>query len=120
MGKLVSLYSITAVGHSPTLGMLMIDLQRYLEEIVDPTVKDFKSNPDSRRHAFLACVAACHAVDYLAHPKKPHGRRAQFIKESRAFAVVNDVGHAFKHVVQGPRHEPRMRQAEVISRPAAR
>jgi hypothetical protein len=41
----------------------MEDLRRYLEEIVEPTVKDFAEHPASVRHAFLACVATYHAVD---------------------------------------------------------
>ena len=50
----------------------MKDLEWYLGEIVDPTLKDFEDNPSSRRHAFLACVVAfCHAVDYLAYPGRP-------------------------------------------------
>jgi hypothetical protein len=99
--------------------MLMTDLEQYLFEIVDPTVRDFEANPASRRHAFLACVAACHGVDYLAFPDDPRAMRQQFEHESPEFKIVNDVGHAFKHVVQGRRSEPRMKQSEVISRPAA-
>jgi hypothetical protein len=34
----------------------MEDLERYLKEMVQPTVDDFEANPTSRRHAFLACV----------------------------------------------------------------
>jgi len=90
-----------------------------LDEIVDPTLKDFEANPTSRRHAFLACAVTCHAVDYLAHPRAPQTLRTQFSKESRAFEIVNDVGQAFKHVVRGERSDPRLRQSEVISRPPA-
>ena len=97
--------------------MLMTDLEQYLVEIVDPTLRDFEANPVSRRHAFLACVAACHAVDYLAYPNDPRTLRQQFAGRSPEFKIVNDVGHAFKHVVQGRPSEPRMKQSEVISRP---
>lgn len=99
--------------------MLMTDLEQYLIEIVDPTLKDFEQNPTSRRHAFLACVATCHAVDYLAFPTGPRTLRQQFERQSPEFKVVNDVGHAFKHVVQGSRSDPRMKASEVISRPPA-
>jgi hypothetical protein len=95
----------------------MTDLEQYLSEIVDPTLKDFEANPASRRHAFLACVVTCHAVDYLAHPNAPQTLSKQISKESRAFEIVNDVGQAFKHVVRGERSNPRMRQSEVIERP---
>jgi hypothetical protein len=99
--------------------MLMTDLEQYLTEIVDPTLKDLEQNPTSRRHAFLACVVACHAVDYLAFPQDPRTLRQQFERQSAEFKIVNDVGHAFKHVVQGKASDPRMKHSEVISRPPA-
>jgi hypothetical protein len=99
--------------------MLMTDLEQYLVEIVDPTVKDFEDNPTSRRHAFLACVTVCHAVDYLAYPEDPRTLRQQFEHQSPEFKIANDVCHAFKHVVQGPRSVPRFKQSDVIYRPPA-
>jgi hypothetical protein len=98
--------------------MLMSDLVQYLEEIVEPTIGDFEKNPTSRRHAFLACVAACHGVDYLAFPDDPRTLRQKFEHESSAFKIVNDVGHAFKHVVQGRPTAPRMKASQVVQRPA--
>jgi hypothetical protein len=95
----------------------MKDLEWYLVEIVDPTLKDFDEHPTSRRHAFLACVVTCHAVDYLAYPADPRSLRQQFEHQSAAFKLVNDVGHAFKHVVQGRPSAPRMKQSDVIQRP---
>jgi hypothetical protein len=97
----------------------MSDLAQYLEEIVEPTVKDFEANPTSRRYAFLACVAACHGVDYLAYPGDPRTLRQQFGHKSADFKIIDDVGHAFKHVVAGRRDEPRLKASEVISRPPA-
>jgi len=97
----------------------MSDLAQYLEEIVEPTVRDFEANATSRLHAFLACVAACHRVDYLAWPNDPRTLRQKFDRQSAAFRIVNDVGHAFKHVVQGRPDKPRMRASEVIQRPPA-
>lgn len=99
--------------------MLMTDLAQYLEEIVEPTVKDFEDNPTSRRHAFLACLVACHAVDYLAYPDRPRTLREQFGHECADFKIVDDVGHALKHVIVGKRGEPRLKASEVISRPPA-
>jgi hypothetical protein len=98
----------------------MTDLELYLQEIVEPTVKDFEQHPTSRRHAFIACVAVCHGVDYLAYPKDPRALRQQFEHQSLDFKIANDVGHAFKHVVQGNRNDPRMKASEVISRPPAK
>lgn len=97
----------------------MEDLERYLDDVVDPTISDFEQNPTSVRHAFLACVATYHGVDYLAHPRKGVGIRQRFRTESRDFALVDDVAHAFKHVVVGERSKPRLTAREVISRPPA-
>jgi hypothetical protein len=95
----------------------MSDLAQFLEEIVEPTIADFEKNPASRRHAFLACVAACHGVDYLAYPDDPRTLRQKFEHQSGTFKIVNDVGHAFKHVVQGRPTAPRMKASQVVQRP---
>jgi hypothetical protein len=90
------------------------DLIRYLEEIVEPTIADFERNPTSVRHAFLACVATCHAVDYLAHARSPANLRHKLKKASWEFELVDEVAHAFKHVVSGARGKPRIRAKSVV------
>jgi hypothetical protein len=98
----------------------MEDLERYLDEIAEPTIKDFEAYPTSVRHAFLACVAVFHGVDYLAYPRKRSATlRQEFRRQSRAFAIVDDVAHAFKHVTAGNREKPNLKADEVISRPPA-
>ena len=94
----------------------MAELECYLEEIVKPTVADFEQHPTSVRHAFLACVATCHAVDHLDYPKKARASRSKFRAQSKDFSVVDDVAHAFKHVVTTG-DPPRLRAKNVISRP---
>jgi hypothetical protein len=74
------------------------DLVRYLEQIVEPTVEDFRRNPLSVRHAFLACVATYHAIDRATYPQKPGNLRKQWGKESLEFTIVDMVAHHFKHV----------------------
>jgi hypothetical protein len=95
----------------------MEDLVRYLEEIVEPTVKDFEEHPTSRRHAFLACVAVFHGVDYLVYPKKSkrENLRGKFRNQSPDFEIVDDVSHAFRHVEAGKK--PNLKADDVISRP---
>jgi len=96
------------------------DMVRYLDEIVEPTIRDFEKNPTSVRHAFLACVATFHAIDYLAYPRKrPSTLRQKFARLSPDFKIVDEVAHAFKHVVAGNRAKPKLKAAEVGSRPAA-
>ena len=92
----------------------MEDLERYLNEVVDQTIKDFEANRLSVRHAFIACVTVFHAIDYLAYPKRSRSLRQQFGKQCLAFAVVDDIAHAFKHVVAGDRGNPSLRADEVI------
>lgn len=41
------------------------DLERYLIEMVRPTLIEFEANPSSRRHADVKCVVIAHAFDYL-------------------------------------------------------
>jgi hypothetical protein len=65
----------------------------------------------------LACGVAFHAIDYLAHPSSPGSIRNKFRLETREFAIVDLVAHAFKHVTTSgldPSHAP-----EAISRPGA-
>jgi hypothetical protein len=97
----------------------MEDLVRYLDEIAEPTVAEFEKNPTSVRHAFLACVALFHSVDYLAFPESGRAFRQEFGKASPDFKLVDDVAHAFKHVVSGNRADPRLKADEVVKRRGA-
>lgn len=88
----------------------MQDFERYLHEIVGPTVEDFRRMQSSVRMGFLTCVALDHAVDYLAFPRdrsqwdgqahrdKRTAIRKQFKAESEQFLLVSEVANAFKHV----------------------
>lgn len=76
----------------------MNDLVRYLKQIVEPTVDEFKRNPTSIRQAYLACVATFHAVDRASYPKKPSRLREEWGKKDSNFHMVDIVAHDFKHV----------------------
>jgi hypothetical protein len=98
----------------------MEDLESYLDAIAEPIIKDFEDNPTSVRHAFLACVAVFHGIDYLAYPRRrPAILRQKFRKQSSAFELVDDVARALKHVTAGNREKPNLKADEVISRPPA-
>ena len=71
--------------------------QTYLELIVQPTVAEFEQDQSSVRRAFLACVAVFHTIDYM-RPKKTGNLRKNFRDECGAFATIDRVAHAFKHV----------------------
>src|SRR5882724_6263336 len=97
----------------------MEDLQQYLRDIVRPTVRDFERHPRSVRHAFLACVALFHSVDYLAFPNKARGTRQQFRKDSSEFLMIDRLAHAFKHVGTTGK-KGRLLATDVIARPSAK
>lgn len=98
------------------------DAERYMTEIVDPTIRDFEANPTSKRLAFLACAATFHAIDHLTHPESSANRRNDFCRESSAFATADRVAHAFKHVETGHVQHPTIKPLKadgVIERPPA-
>ena len=100
----------------------MIDAKRYADEIADPTIAEFELDPRSPRRAFLACVATFHLIDYIAHPNKAANQRVVFRRESQAFAAIDRVAHAFKHVVTGHPDSADLQplaSSDVIERPPA-
>jgi hypothetical protein len=105
------------------------DLERYLNEIVAPTVDDFRRTPSNVRIGFLTCVAIDHSVDYLAFPRDPTlwdgkehqtkraGLRKQFKEENEGFRLASEVANAFKHVKTTSKRG--LEAAEVYERPPA-
>jgi hypothetical protein len=91
----------------------MEDLVHYLKGVVEPTVEEFRKNPSSVRHGFLACVAAFHAIDYLAYPQSSRGLRQKYRRASPEFALVDEIAHAFKHVESSLKG---LKANEVVSR----
>lgn len=85
-----------------------MNLKEYIEIIIEPTFADFCRNPDSGRHAFLACVAAFHAVDRVTAPRSPANLRKIWGKKSLQFLVVDMVAHHFKHVRSNFEKQPIM------------
>ncbi len=97
-----------------------MDAQRYLNEVVHPTISEFEAEPTSTRRAFLACVVTFHTIDYLAHSINLGNLRENFCRESADFALVDRVAHAFKHVQTGHVNSPSknpLAADDVIKRP---
>ena len=69
-----------------------MEIERYFEQIVDPTIADLEANPTSVRHAFLAAVVVFHAIDYL----DANSYRKQFREDNADFALVDRIAHAFQ------------------------
>lgn len=76
----------------------MDEIVQYLELIVEPTFADFKANPRSIRHAYLACVATYHAIDRAALPDKPGNLKRKWREQSLEFVIVDMMAHHLKHV----------------------
>jgi hypothetical protein len=105
------------------------DLERYLNEIVEPTVNDFRQQPSSVRIGFLACVAIYHSIDYLAFPEdrlrwdgkehraKRQRLRKQFGEENEQFRLASEAVNAFKHVKTTSKRG--LEASEVYERPPA-
>jgi hypothetical protein len=96
-----------------------MDANRYMTEIVEPTISDFEANPTSVRHAFLACVVTFHSIDYLPNKSANH---QSFRKESPEFTTVDRIAHAFKHVKTGHVQSiiKPLKAGDVIERPPAK
>ncbi|QHP69542.1 hypothetical protein EI171_20975 [Bradyrhizobium sp. LCT2] len=95
-----------------------MEIERYFEQIVDPSIADFEANPTSVRHAFLAAVAVFHAIDYLDADRL----RKKFRENNADFALVDRIAHAFKHVHTGhpaDRNNQPLSAEGVIARPPA-
>ena len=78
----------------------MSKLAEYIEAMVEPTFKDFEEDSRPRR-AFLAAVAAYHAIDRAAGDlgrKSPANLRKQWGDASTAFKLIDVAAHHFKHV----------------------
>jgi hypothetical protein len=94
-----------------------MDAKQFADEIVEPTIAEFESDPRSRRRAFLACVATFHLMDYI-----PKSSRQKYQRECRAFAAVDRYAHAFKHRETGHPDDPLiqpLKPEQVIERPPA-
>lgn len=95
-----------------------ISAAEYIDEIVEPTLRDLELNPTSVRHAFLAAVTVYHTIDYM----DVRNKRQRFRGQSRAFCIVDRVAHAFKHVRAGhqnDRNNHPLEYGDVIPRPPA-
>jgi len=97
-----------------------MDVEQYIENIVKPTIEDFERNPTSVRHAFLACVATFHCIDYIHGDKSTQYLRDAFRQKSAEFALIDRIAHAFKHAKTGHKENKYIKPLDaksVISRP---
>jgi hypothetical protein len=77
----------------------------YVNEIVVPTVREFRDEPRCRRRLYLACMVTFHIKDYLkeAGESQPeYAIRATSDNADDDFQVVRAVCNGTKHVVLRP------------------
>jgi hypothetical protein len=86
-------------------------LERYLENFVDPTFEDYRRNSMSTRHAFIASLITYHAVDRAAYPRKGKTLVERWRKKSMEFMLVEIVALQFKHVMSSDVRQPAPKNA---------
>jgi hypothetical protein len=79
----------------------MNTLQSYIEQIVEPTFEDFRRNPQSVRHAYLACLVTYHAIDRATYPRPVGNLLNEWREESMEFMLIEQVALHLKHVKSG-------------------
>jgi hypothetical protein len=69
----------------------------YVNEIVVPTVREFRDEPRCRRRLYLACMATFHIKDHLQKAKARKVEKAIRAATGDAFDVVRAVCNGTKH-----------------------
>jgi hypothetical protein len=70
---------------------------KYVDEIVIPTVREFRDNPRSRRHAYLACMVTFHIKDYLERAGEKQITNKMQAGGSKSFNLVRSICNGTKH-----------------------
>jgi predicted nucleotidyltransferase len=92
-----------------------MNARNYLYQIVAPTIADYAQNVRSVRHAFLACVATFHTIDYFAKGREKNSLRTHMRKECTSFRLIDRIAHAFKHTESSDN----LKVQDVVERPPA-
>jgi hypothetical protein len=92
--------------------------EEYMREIMAPTIKDLAHNRASKRHAFLACVATYHTIDYLSGKRRKAVLRGEYRAQSAAFAAVDRIAHGRVDAQPGPK-QPALHAETPADSPAA-
>ena len=80
---------------------------QYMEWIVLPTLAELLDNPGDQRRAYLACITAAHAIDYLA--RSGRGSQSEIRTKLRerggyaaaCLAIVEGICNGTKHAGPG-------------------
>ncbi|MGD0024125.1 MAG: hypothetical protein ABSC37_05765 [Xanthobacteraceae bacterium] len=92
----------------------------FVNEIVQPTIQEFRDERRSRRRAYLACIVVYHIKDYL----EKAGEKDVFQKMKGAcpstFELVRSICNGSKHVHTNLHHEIPFHAGDDWDRPPAR
>jgi hypothetical protein len=89
----------------------------YMNEIVIPTLREFRHERRSRRRAYLACIAAFHLKDHLKKAGETGIEATMRRSCGVAFDVVRGVCNATKHVETDGSHVIAFRAGDDTDRP---
>jgi hypothetical protein len=82
-----------AIGRRLELSGNEMTPEDYMRDILQPTIKELVENRASKRHAFLACLATFHTIDYLCGKRRKAVLRGEYRAQSAAFAAVDRIAH---------------------------
>ncbi len=91
----------------------------YMDEIVIPTLREFRDERRSRRRAYLACIAVFHVKDHLKKAGEKDVEKTMSATCGVAFDVVRGVCNGTKHVGTDERHVVAFRAGDDSDRPPA-
>ena len=91
----------------------------YIDEIVVPTILEFKACRRSRRYAYLACITTFHIKDHLKVAGATGIETAIRAEVSSAFDVVRAICNGTKHVETDSSHSIPFRVGDDTDRPPA-
>ncbi len=93
--------------------------EEYFQDIVLPTMKEFRDEPRSRRRAYLACIALFHLKDYLNKVGEKGVEERLRDATGDAFDIVRSVCNGAKHVTVNSRHVVAFSAGGDVERPPA-
>jgi hypothetical protein len=93
---------------------------KYVDEIVIPTVREFRDNPRSRRHAYLACIVTFHVKDHLKNAGEKRIEKTMRAGGSKSFDLVRSICNGTKHGTTNTSHPIPFQAGTDYDRPPGR
>lgn len=92
----------------------------YVDEIVIPTVREFRDNPRSRRHAYLACIVTLQIKEHLRKAGEQGIEKTMRAGGSKSFDLVRGICSGTKHGDTDKTHPIPFQAGTDYDRPPAR